>query len=257
MERMLDGLGTLASQVKQNNESGEYRLATLAGQIRQSNESGEQRMNSLVRQINDNVARRLDDLATSSAQEWTSLNRQLEELAHRQFDMDEVLSTLVGRPTVLTTGPISRLRDAEVRVEVAQAKDPIRSRTGPEAAPIAAAPSLVATTSGKKDKGISDQTGPVGLESVRRSARLLAKGSQPVRSTSVSFPLHVTWTSGSGRLAGGEDNAVEVLPQLLSELATPGGRLPTIDPTRGYDGHLRYNAHTNVDIYNFDQASPV
>src|SRR5688572_19863594 len=102
MERMLDGLGALSSQVRQSHDNMEH-------QLRQSNENGEHRMNSLVsqvRQINDNVEQRLSDLATSSEQEWNSLNRQFEELAHRQFDMDEVLSTLVGRPTVLSTGPI-------------------------------------------------------------------------------------------------------------------------------------------------------
>src|SRR5678816_556008 len=192
MERMLDGLGALSSQVKQSNENGEHRMNSLASQIRQNNDNVEHRMNSLasqIRQNNENVDQRLGDLATSSEQEWNSMNRQFEELAHRQFDMDEVLSTLVGRSTVLTTGPISRLREAEVRTEVAHSKDPIRSRTGPEAAPKAAAPSLVAITSRKKDKGIIDPTGPVGLESVRRSARLLAKGSQPVRSTSASLSL--------------------------------------------------------------------
>src|SRR5688572_2334485 len=112
MARMLDGLSALSSEVQQSNESGEHRMNSL---VRQINDNVEDRLNTL----SNGIDQRLGDLATSSEQEWNSMNRQFEELAHRQFDMDEVLSTLVGRPTVLSTGPISRLRDAEVRVEAA------------------------------------------------------------------------------------------------------------------------------------------
>src|SRR5688572_7387759 len=199
MEQMLAGISalsgsvenrfaSLSNQVKQNSDSVENRFASLSGQVRQGTDRVENKLSAL----SNDVDHRLTELATASEQEWNSLNHQFEVLANRQSEMDETLAGL--------TGQRSRTREGELRANAA--KDPLQS-AGLEVAEVATAPTLVPTKSTPKDRNSSDPPGIIGFESVRRSARLLAKGNPTVRSTSASLPLHVTWTSGSCRLTGG------------------------------------------------------
>src|SRR5688572_16651040 len=184
MEQMLAGISALSNQVKQNSDSVENRFASLSGQVRQGTDRVENKLSAL----SNDVDHRLTELATASEQEWNSLNHQFEVLANRQSEMDETLAGL--------TGQRSRTREGELRANAA--KDPLQS-AGLEVAEVATAPTLVPTKSTPKDRNSSDPPGIIGFESVRRSARLLAKGNPTVRSTSASLPLHVTWTSGSCR----------------------------------------------------------
>ena len=206
MEQMLAGISALSTQAKHNSDSVENRFVSLSGQIRQNNA---------------NVEQRLDELATSSEQEWNSLNHQFEVLANRQSEMDETLAGLVGQR--------SRIWEGELRNNAA--KGPLQS-AGLEVAEVATAPTLVAPPSTEKDRNSSAPPGIVGLEPVRRSARLLAKGNPPGRSTSASLPLHVTWTSDSCRLTGGEEVRTEGLPHQLTDLAPREGREPSAASTR-------------------------